>query len=98
MAVVNGMGALRRTIEETIAKKLLKNVVPRWEDRVIVTALPNINWDDALVQELVSMFEDLSAYIEGHSHTDEAMGAPPEPKVLEERIVKVEALIKRAKA
>jgi hypothetical protein len=97
IAIVNGMGALRRTIEETTAKRFLKNVVPRWQDRVIVTALPNINWDDALVQGLVSAYEDLSAYIEGHSHTDEAMGAPPEPKDLEKRIATVEALIKRSK-
>jgi hypothetical protein len=31
-AICKGMGALRRTIEETIAKKLLKGVIPRWED------------------------------------------------------------------
>jgi hypothetical protein len=37
-AISAGMGALRRTIEETTAKKLFKDVVPRWSDRVIVTA------------------------------------------------------------
>jgi hypothetical protein len=70
------MGALRRTIEETIAKRFLKGVVPRWEDRVIVAGLRKIAWDDTLAERLCSIFEELSAYIEGHSHTDEAVGVP----------------------
>lgn len=96
-AVIKGMGALRRTIEETIVKKLFQNVVPRWEDRVIVTALTRVKWDDALADELCRTFEELSAFIEGHSHTDEASGAPPEPKVLKEMIEQVTILIARAR-
>lgn len=97
-AIRGGMGALRRTIEETVAKKFLKEVVSRWSDRVMVTALRKIVWDDALGKELVETFEKLSAYIEGHSHTDEAAGAPPQIKDLEQMIPVVEGLIKRARA
>jgi hypothetical protein len=97
-AIIKGMEALRRTIEETVAKKLLKGVVPRWEDRVIVTALSKVNWDNALIDELIEMYEDLSTYIEAHSHTDEARGAPPETSDLEERIARLDGFIKRAKA
>ena len=96
-AIVKGMGAPRRTIEEMVVKKLLKDVVPRWSDRVIVTALRKIAWDNSLVDEMVDMYEKLSSYIEGHSHTDEAMGAPPEIKDLELGITNVEALVKRAR-
>jgi hypothetical protein len=96
-AICKGMGALRRTVEETVAKKLFKNVIPRWNDRVIVTGLRNISWDDALVEELCVVYEDLSRFIEGHSHTDEALGAPPEIKDLETMIGRIEALTKRAK-
>ncbi len=96
-AICKGMGALRRTIEENVVKKLFKNVVPRWSDRVIVTGLRAISWDHDLADEFVQTYEDLSAYIEGHSHTDEATGAPPEIKDLEQRVNLVEALIKRAK-
>jgi hypothetical protein len=83
------MGALRRTIEETIAKKFLKGVIPRWEDRVIVTGLRNIAWDDNLAEQLCSIFE---AYIEGHPHTDEAMGAP-----LTKMIDRVDSVVGAAK-
>src|SRR5208337_1109189 len=96
-AICTGMGALRRTIEEAVVKRLLKNVVPRWNDRVIVTGLRNVAWDDGLVEELCVIYEELSRYIEGHSHTDEATGAPPESKDLEQMIIRVEALLKRAK-
>jgi hypothetical protein len=95
--IAKGMGALRRTIEETVVKRLLKGVVPRWSDRVIVTALPRIAWDDALVDELCRVYEELSKFIEGHSHTPEAAGAPPEVKDLEKMIQVVEALISRAR-
>lgn len=96
-AICKGMAALRRTIEECVVKRLLKGVVPRWSDRVIVTGLRNIAWDDGLIDEMCEMYEELSAYIEGHSHTDEAMGAPPEIKDLADMIPRVDALIKGAK-
>jgi hypothetical protein len=96
-AISGGMGALRRTIEETVVKKLFNGVVPRWSDRVIVTGLRKVAWDDALVEELVDVYEELSKYIEGHSHTDEATGAPVELKDLDKMVQTVDGLIKRAK-
>jgi len=65
------MGALRRTIEETVAKKLFKGVVSRWEDRIMVTKLPTIMWDPSLADEMSRTFEELSRFIEGHTHTEE---------------------------
>jgi hypothetical protein len=96
-AICKGMGALRRTIEETVAKRLLKGVIPRWEDRVIVTGLRKIAWDDDLAEQLCLLFEELSAYIEGHSHTDEAMGAPADIDDLTKMISRVDALVSTAK-
>jgi hypothetical protein len=93
----SGMGALRRTIEETVVKRLFKEAVPRWSDQVRVTTLRQINWDNEQVEKICLLFEDLSRYVEGHSHSDEAMGAPPEVADLEQRIEQVEALIKWAK-
>ena len=93
-----GIGELRRTIEEIIPHFLFKQVVNRWTDRIIVTGLKNIHWDDGLVRDLIKTYEDISAYIEGHSHTEEQAGAPPEPKDLEEMAARVDELIKRARA
>jgi hypothetical protein len=73
--IQRGMAELRRTIEEIVPHFLLKQVVNRWTDRIIVTGLRNINWDKVLVTDLIKTFEDISAYIEGHSHTEEQAGA-----------------------
>lgn len=96
-AINKGMGGLRRTVEEAVVKRLFKGVIPRWSDRVIVTGLKRVAWDDKLADEFVAVYEELSAYIEGHSHTDEALGAPAEIKDLEKRIMEVDALLRRSR-
>lgn len=96
--IQRGMGELRRTIEEIVPHFLLKQVVNRWTDRIIVTGLKKVKWDDDLIADIISTYEEISAYIEGHSHTEEQAGAPPEPKHLEEMIGRVDGLIKRTKA
>ena len=96
-AIREGFGALRRTVEEIIPKFLLKGVVPRWNDRVIVGGLNKVAWDDGLADDIVGMFEELSKHIEGHTHTEEAMGAPPEVKDLEKAIARVTDLVRRAR-
>ena len=96
--IQRGMGELRRTIEELVPYFLLKQVVNRWTDRIIVTGLKKVNWDARLIDEIIRTYEDISAYIEGHSHTEERAGAPPEPKDLEDMIARVNALIARVNA
>ena len=93
-----GMGALRRTLEETVVRKLFKDAVPRWSDQVRVTTLRQVNWDNEKVEEICALYEMLSRHIEGHSHTDEASGAPPRLEDLEAKIAEVQLLIKWAKA
>jgi hypothetical protein len=97
-AITKGMGALRRTIEEAVAKRLFQGVIPRWSDRVIVTGITKIAWDQGKVDQLAEAYEDISGHIDAHSHTDEAMGAPPEPQDLETRIGQVEKLISSVRA
>jgi hypothetical protein len=64
----------------------------------MITSLKKVIWDDALIGDIIQTFEDISAYIEGHSHTEEKSGAPPEPKDLEAMVSRVDDLIKRTKA
>jgi hypothetical protein len=91
------MGELRRTVEEIVPHFFLKQVVNRWSDRIMVTALKRIDWDRGLVVEIISVYEDISAYIEGHSHTEERAGAPPDLKDLEELIARVDGLRTRSR-
>jgi hypothetical protein len=95
--VRQGAGQLRRTVEEIGPQYLFKEVVRRWTDRVMVTALKSVNWDNALVDELVEIFEACSTIMEGHSHTEAGSEAPPTPAKLEELIQKTKQLIRLAK-
>lgn len=95
--VRQGAGQLRRTVEEVIPQFLFKEVVRRWTDRVIVTALKRINWDNALADETVEIFEACSAIMEGHSHTEAGTEAPPTPDKLEELIGRTKEVIRLAK-
>jgi ABC-type multidrug transport system ATPase subunit len=91
-----GMAALRSTLEETVVNRVFKEVVPRWSDQVRVTALRNINWDNERTEEICVLYEELSGFIEAHSHTDEAR-VPAVITDLETAIGKVDELVAWAK-
>ena len=92
-----GAGQLRRTVEEMVPEYLLKKVVQRWSDRIIVTALKKISWNNLLADEIVALFEECSAIMEGHSHTEAGVEAPPTTAKLEELIRRTKDAIKTAK-
>ncbi|MBR1129488.1 AAA family ATPase [Bradyrhizobium iriomotense] len=95
--VRQGAGQLRRTVEEIVPQYLFKEVVRRWTDRVMVTALKRVAWDNSLVDDLVELFEACSAMMEGHSHTEDGAQVPPTPAKLEDLIRRAKDLIRRAK-
>ena len=63
----------------------------------MVTSLKKINWSNELAEELERAYEELSAFIEGHTHTEERAGAPLEPRHLSDMIGRVNNLIVRIK-
>ncbi|RYE49815.1 MAG: hypothetical protein EOP24_00820 [Hyphomicrobiales bacterium] len=96
--VRKGAGQLRRTIEEIVPHLLFKDVVRRWTDRIVVTALKKVSWDNAVADEAVEIFEACSAIMEGHSHTEGGTGAPPTYDDLEKLIERTKELIRSARA
>jgi hypothetical protein len=92
-----GAGQLRRTIEEVVPHLLLKQVVKRWDDRVMVTALRRVMWDQALIEEIIDVFEMCSAIMEGHSHTEAGTEAPPTIEKLGQLVERAKAIIAKAK-
>lgn len=87
-----GMAALRSTLEETVVNKLFKEVVPRWSDQVRVTAIKKVRWDNEKADEISDLYEELSGFIEAHSHTDETR-TPALDTDLATKIEEVDALI-----
>ncbi len=93
----NGMGILRRCVEEAVLKYLFKDVVTRWNDRVMIGGLKKINWKEEFVDEIDGLYGELSRYVEGHSHTEEFAGGAPVIKDFEDMIGRVDGMIKKVK-
>lgn len=90
------MGELRRTVEETVPFHLLKDVVARWRENLMITKVRQIKWDDGLADEIDAVFAELSRHIEGHSHTGEYQGVP-DLDDLRKMIDRVDAIVTAAK-
>jgi hypothetical protein len=95
--VRSGAGALRRTVEEVVILYLFKDVVRRWDEQVRLGALTKISWSNALADEIVSLQDDTSRLLEGHSNSDEFAGELPDVDDLEKLIVRVDDMIAKAK-
>ena len=91
------MGELRRTIEEVVPFYLLKDVVARWRENLMITKVKTIRWDDTLADEIDAIFGELSRHIEGHSHSEAYAGVPPVLSDLKGLIARVDSVIERSK-
>ena len=92
-ALALGMKALRVSIEDAVAKKLFKEVVQRWSNRVMVTSLKKVVWDGALITETIDLFEKLSPPL--HTSTDENPSPAPTPEFLKLKIAEVRELVRK---
>lgn len=96
--VRSGAGALRRTIEEVVVFHLFKDTVRRWNEQIRLGAVAKISWSDDVADEIVTLQDDTSRLLEGHSNSDEFAGGMPDVDGLEKLIARVDALIDKAKA
>lgn len=90
-------GELRRTLEEIVAMHLFKDVVGRWRENLRLTLVKEIHWDNSLADEIDSLFAELSRVVEGHSHTLEYSGGPPDIDELKKLADRVDGAIREAK-
>lgn len=96
--VRSGAGALRRTIEEVVVFYLFKDTVRRWNEQIRLGAVAKISWSDDVADEIVTLQDDTSRLLEGHSNSDEFAGGMPDVDGLEKLIARVDTLIDKAKA
>lgn len=96
-AIRQGMGELRRTLEEIVQEYLFKNVIARWRENLMLTKVKSIQWDNAVADEVDALMAELSRHIEGHSHSEEHAGGMPVLDDLEKCIRRVDAVIESAK-
>ena len=80
--VKNGFAALRTCYETFVINDIFKNIVLRFNDRVSVMSLSSVCFDDEVVKELIGNFEKCCKYMEGHTHSDEALPIKADEKNL----------------
>lgn len=86
--VKSGFTALRTCYEVLVINDLFKNVVQRYKERVSVEALSDVYFNEELVNELLDNFNQCCRYMEGHTHSDKYSYEKPEPKNLNEEIIR----------
>lgn len=96
-AIRQGIGELRRTLEEIVIRHLLKSVVKRWDEQIRVGNLKKITWSDAIADEICTLNEELSRHIQGHSHSDAQASQMPDLQTLERLIARVDTVIETAR-
>lgn len=80
--VKNGFAALRTCYETFVINDIFKNIVLRFNDRISVMSLSSVCFDDEVVKELMDNFEKCCKYMEGHTHSDEALPIKADEKTL----------------
>jgi wobble nucleotide-excising tRNase len=75
-ALRSGFGALRTSYEQFVLNDMFGDVVRRFDSRISIDRLKDARIDASTVEEVVHKVGELSRYIEGHSHSDEAVHAP----------------------
>jgi hypothetical protein len=93
----SGFGALRTSYEVFVAAKLLGGVVRRFEERINMTNLKALSWDESIVKGAIERYEQICCFIEGHSHSDAFASTKPTPKDLLTEINAFDALRKEHK-
>lgn len=91
-----GFGALRTSYEVLVIYDLFNEVVLRFNERISIGRLRDINWNTEIVDEIITRYEQLSRYIEGHSHSDSYSGNKPTTQLLMKEIEFFETLKKNA--
>ncbi|MCO5945285.1 AAA family ATPase [Mucilaginibacter flavidus] len=88
----DGFTSLRTCYEVLVINGLFKNVVQRFNERVSVDTLKNVNFDVTVRDEISTGFYNCCKYMEGHSHSDGYPYQKPELDNLNEEIQRYNAI------
>jgi len=84
--IMVGYGFLRAAYENFVIEKIFKKVVSRFEERVRMFSLKDVKFNPNALEEIQNKFEELSRFIDAHSHSDTSRSDPPSVEDLEEEL------------
>ncbi|MCK4809864.1 MAG: hypothetical protein KAS99_02880 [Candidatus Omnitrophica bacterium] len=83
--IMKGFSYLRGAYESFVIEKIFKKTIQRWNERIQMHQLKNIVYDNQLMAKVQDKFEELSRYIEAHTHSDSIrQDAPDENRLVQE--------------
>ena len=92
--IMKAFGYLRASYESFVIDKIFRKIIRRWGERIQMMELKTVVYDEDLLIEVQDKFEELSQYIEAHTHSDVARQDPPDEAKLK---IEFEHLKKLAK-
>lgn len=93
--LMQGFAALRTSYEVLVISKLLQNVVFRFQDRVSIESLLDVNIQEEIKAEIHDNFSECCRFMEGHTHSDQFAYRKIETKVLIYAIERYETIRKK---
>ncbi|MBP2643476.1 MAG: recF [Firmicutes bacterium] len=95
--IKNGFAALRTSYEALVIFELFCGVVQRFNERVSMESLKDVNFDKSLRDQIIESFSLCCRYMEGHSHSDKYTYIKPELDNLREEINRFSDIRKKIK-
>lgn len=84
--VKKGYANLRSAYENFVIEKVFKRVIQRFDEQIKMMRLREIKYRDGLLDEVQAKFEELSRYIDAHSHSDASRQTQPTVEHLESEL------------
>lgn len=95
--IVKALGYLRASYESFVIDKIFRKIIRRWGERIQMLELKNVVYDEDLLIEVQDKFEELSQYIEAHTHSNIVRQDPSDETKLKKELEHLKELEKDLK-
>lgn len=95
--IMKGFSFLRCAYESFVIEIIFKKTIERWNERIRMHELKNIVYDDQLMAKVQNKFEELSRYIEAHTHSNAVRQDAPDENKLEQELRELKEIEKELK-
>lgn len=95
--IIKALGYLRASYESFVIDKIFRKIIRRWGERIQMLELKNVVYDEDLLIEVQDKFEELSQYIEAHTHSNIVRQDPSDETKLKKELEHLKELEKDLK-
>ena len=91
--ISRGFENLRAAYEHFVMEKLFRKVVVRYDERMKMHLLEKVKFDQDLPIKIMKKHNELSKFIEAHSHSDVVLQTLPSIETLKDELIQLTELI-----